>query len=195
MFDATLQMVKNISDRDLLEMKEIDERLSITMNFYNIIGTAVYFEKPTMMPFFASRMVHITMENGLCKHSILGFLQFALVLLNSNIANNGIKSASQVGKAAMSCSKMRYNMPDQLPFLYNVYYGFIAHYTEPLQTCADMLQQGFDTGMALSESSTAFFNSIQHIWIAVMAGERLPTLLEKVDFYLEKTNTYQNEIA
>ena len=28
-----------------------------------------------------------------------------------------------------------------------------------------------------------------------MAGDRLPTLLEKVDYYLKLTNTYQNETA
>jgi hypothetical protein len=195
MVDATLQMVKNISDRDLLEMKEMDERLSIIMNFYCIMSIAVFFEKPTMMPFVASRTVQLTMEYGLCKHSISGFVNFAAILCSNKEEKKGIESASQIGRAAMSCSKKRYNTPDQLPFLYLVYNSFIAPYTEPLQTCADMLWQGFNVGMSLGESGIAFFNSIQHIRIAVMAGERLPTLLEKVDFYLEQTNTYQNEIA
>jgi hypothetical protein len=38
-------------------------------------------------------------------------------------------------------------------------------------------------------------NAIQHIWIALAAGESLPILLEKVDYYLALANTYQNEIA
>jgi hypothetical protein len=58
-----------------------------------------------------------------------------------------------------------------------------------------MLRQGFDAGMSLGESGTAFFNAIRHIRTAVIAGESLPILLEKVDYYLALANTYQNEIA
>jgi hypothetical protein len=58
-----------------------------------------------------------------------------------------------------------------------------------------MLRQGFDAGMSLGESGMAFYNAIQHIKTAVVAGDRLPSLLEKVDYYLEQANTYKNEIA
>ena len=188
-------MVQRISEKDLLEMKEMDERLSITMNFYRIMGHAVYFGKPEMMPFVASRMVQLTMENGLCEHSNSGFVQFAAILCSSKLAKKSIERASQIGKAAMSCSRKRYNTASQLPNLYLDYYGLIGFHTEPLQTCADMHRQGFDTGMSLGESGTAFFNAIRHIRTAVIAGDRLPTLLEKVDYYLALANTYQNEIA
>ena len=193
---ATLQIVNRISDKDLLEMKEMDERLSISMHFYSLMATAGFFRKPEMSPFIACRMVEYTMEKGLCKYSILGFVQFASVLLSSKIGDKkGIKIASQIGKAAMSCSKTRYHTSDILPNLYMGYYGFIAPYTEPLQTCADMLRQGFDAGMSLGESGMAFFNALTHIRTAVHSGDRLPTLLEKVDYYLALANTFQNEIA
>ena len=195
MVEATSKMVQRISEKDLLEMKEMDERLSITMNFYRIMGHAVYFGKPGMILFVASRMVQLTMENGLCEHSILGFVQFAAIICSSKIAKKSIERASQIGKAAMSCSRKRYNTATQLPSIYHCYYGFIAFHTEPLQTCADMLRQGFDAGMSLGESDTAFVNAIQHIRTAVIAGESLPILLEKVDYYLALANTYQNEIA
>ena len=41
----------------------------------------------------------------------------------------------------------------------------------------------------------AFFNAIRHIRTTVIAGDKLPTLLEKVDYYLALANTYQNEFA
>ena len=82
-----------------------------------------------------------------------------------------------------------------LPNLFLVYYGFVAFHTEPLQVCADMLRQGFDVGMSLGETGIAFFNSIQHVRAALMAGDKLPSLLEKVNYYLTLTNAYQNDIA
>jgi hypothetical protein len=118
-----------------------------------------------------------------------------MVLLSSNNANNCVESASRIGKAAMSCYRERYNTAYMLPALYSLYYGHVAFHTEPLHACADMLRQGFDAGMSLGESGMAFYNAIQHIKTAVVAGDRLPSLLEKVDYYLEQANTYQNEIA
>ncbi len=195
MIDATSNMVERISDKDLLEMKEMDERLRIFMNFYSLLATAAFFLNSDMLPFIACRMVRLTMKNGLCTYSIVGFVQFAMVLLSSNNAEMDIEGASRIAKAAMVCSKARYNSTEQLPNLLCFYYGCIAFHTEPLQTCAVMLRQGFDAGMSLGESGVALFNAIQHIKTEVMAGDRLPTLLEKVDYYLEQANTYQNEIA
>jgi hypothetical protein len=193
MVGATLNMVKSISSQDLMEMTGMDERLSISMHFYTIMGTAAFFVKPIMSFFIACRMVELTMKNGLCEYSILGFVQFAAILHSSKMTKNGIECASLVGGAAMSCWKMRYLSSGQLPDLYSVYYGFIAHHTEPLQTCADMLRQGFDIGMSLGKTGVAFQNSSLHIRTALLAGDRLPSLLEKADYYLDLTNTYLNE--
>jgi hypothetical protein len=111
------------------------------------------------------------------------------------MAKKGIESASQIGKAAMSCFKQRYNTPDLVPDIYAVYYGFLAPYTEPLQTCADMLRQGFDAGMSLGETGAAFLNSSLHIRTGLIAGDRLPTLLEMVDCYLKQQTMNQHESA
>jgi hypothetical protein len=194
MVEATSKIVERISDKDLLEMKEMDERLSISIHFYCLMGCASFFGKPEMLPFIASRIVQLTMKNGLCIYSIIGFVHYAMVLLSSNNAKN-VESASRIGKAAMSCFRERYNTTNMLPFLYSVYYGHIAFHTEPLHACTDMLRQGFDAGMSLGELGPAFYNAIHHIKTAVVAGDMLPSLLEKVDYYLEQANTYQNEIA
>jgi hypothetical protein len=195
MVEVTLKLVGTISDRNLLNMKDMDERLSITMHFYNIMGTVAYFGKHEMIHFIACRMVGLTMKHGLCKHSILGLLQFASVLCNNMMAKKGIESASRIGKAAVSCFKERYNTPDLVPDLHAIYYGLLAPYTEPLQMCADMLRQGFDAGMSLGETGAAFINSSLHIRTALIAGDRLPTLLEKVDYYLKQLIVNQNEAS
>ncbi|KAL3810773.1 hypothetical protein ACHAXA_011785 [Cyclostephanos tholiformis] len=193
---ATLELVKNVSCEDLMKMTKMDERLNLFMHFYTIMGTAAFFIKPTSSFFIVCKMVQLTMRNGLCEYSILGFVHLSAVLTSShfsNIVRHDIASASRIGRAAMSCWKTRYHSSMQLPKLYSAYYGFIAHYTEPLQTCADMLRQGFDIGMSLGQTGVAFENSSLHISTALIAGERLPTLLERVDYYLDLTNTYKNE--
>ena len=104
----------------------MDERPGISMVFYNVIQSAAYFGKPNMLPFIACRMVQLTMEKGLCKYSIMGFVYYAWALWD-------MQDASRIGKAAMNCWEKRYRTTEKLPNLYLVYYGFVAFHTEPLR--------------------------------------------------------------
>jgi hypothetical protein len=184
MIEGTSKKLKNISDSDLLKMKEMDKRLRISMNFYSILLTAAFFGKYEMLPYVACRITQLTLESSLCKHSINGFVIYAIVLW-VNKANKDIKCASRIGKTAISCSRKRYHTPEQLPFYYGAIYFLVAPHTEPLQSCADMLRQGFYAGMSLGETGIAFLNSSGHIGAAIVAGNRLPTLLNKVKLLLE----------
>jgi hypothetical protein len=136
------------------------------------------------------------MESGLCKYSIYGLIQYAMMLCTtSNNAKMDIEGASQIANAAMSCSKTQYNTTEQLTFLNCAYYGIVAFYTEPLQVCADVLQQGFNDGMSLGDTGKSCFNFSQHIRTAIIAGDRLFTLLKTVDYYLRMASSYQNKTA
>jgi len=195
MVETTLKLVEKMSSEDLLNMKEMDERLSMILHFYDILGTSAYMGINEMLQFVVCRMIQLTMKNGLSKYSILALIQFAALLCSRKVAKNGFAIASRIGKAAMSCCKERYHTPDMVPQSHLIYYGFVAFHTEPLHTCADMLRLGFDAGMSLGKVGNAFLNGSQHIRAAIVAGDRLPTLLEKVDYYLKMANTYQNEIV
>ncbi len=183
------------AERDLLEMNEMSERLSYSIYFYDIISIVASEAKPQIFPFVACRMVQLTMQNGICKHSLAGFLLFAMVLCSNSLKENDIEGALRMGKAAISTLKKRYNTSQTLSNLHLGYYGYIGFHTEPLQTCADMLRQGFVTCMSIGEVGDAFLNSSLHIRTALIAGDRLPTLLEKVDYYFTIANTYQNDSA
>jgi len=193
MIEATSKTIQSITDTELLEMKEMDETLSISLKFYSLMATVAFFTKPQIFAFLACRMVQLTMKHGVCKHSIMGFVQYAAMLCVNNTAD--IQAASRIGKAAMSCLKKRFHSADQLPRVYFAYYGLVAFHTEPLQSCADMLRQGFDAGMSTGESGTAFLNSIQHIKTSLIAGENLSSLLDKVDYYLELADLYKNKLT
>jgi len=196
MVEATSKAVQNISEADLQQMKEMEKKHSISLKFYSLITTVSFFAKPDMLPFFACRTVTLTTRHGMCKYSIIGLCQYAAVRASSATAKD-IQEASRLGKAALSCLKKRFHSAEvvaQVPGVYFTYYGLVAFHTEQLQTCADMLRQGFDAGMSAGDSATAFLNSVQHIKTSLIAGERLLTLLEKVDYYLKLTDQHKNEL-
>jgi hypothetical protein len=190
LIQETLGLVKSLREKDLLEMKEMDEKDSILVKFYLLKTSAAYIAKREMHPFFACRTVQLTMSRGLCESSIAGLVHFAIC-----VGKHDIDGASRIGKAAMSCLKKRYHTSEVLPRIYGLYYGGLAHHTEPLQSCADMLRQGFDTAMSLGETGFAFLNAGMHITYAYAAGERLPTLFYRADYYLELTDVHAHDFA
>jgi hypothetical protein len=194
MVKATSNTVQKVSEINLLEMKEMNATLSISLKFYSLMAVIAFIARPHMFSFLACRIVTLTMQHGVCKYSIMGLCQYAAVKGSSTTAKD-IEEASRIGKAALSCWKKRFHSAEvvaQVPFVYYIYYGLVAFHTEPLQLCADKLRQGFDAGMSAGESSAAFINSSQHIKTSFIAGEKLSTLLEQVDYYLELTDLYKN---
>ena len=135
------------------------------------------------------------MQHGLSNYSIQGFVQYTVMLCGNAMAKD-IQSASRIGKAAMSCFNKRFNSSaEQVPRLYASYYGEVAPYFEPLQTCADMARQAFSAALSRGESRIAFLSAMQHIKILTFAGEKLPIILERVDFYLKLADQYKNIMA
>lgn len=170
------------------------EKISMTLKFYRLMTTVSFFAKPEMYAFLSCRSVQLTIKHGICNHSILAFVNYAAMLCGSK-GTKDIQGASRIGKAALSCMKKRFHSPEMLPDLYLCYYGFVAHNTEPLQSCSDMFRQGFDSGMAMGDCGTAFLSSVQHIKSLLIAGEKLPILLQKVDYYLDLADKYKNELT
>lgn len=182
------------SDTDLLDMKEMDGMNRTVLDFYGIMTSSALFARPEMRLFLICRKVQFTMNTStLSEGSVIGFIELASVLCRED---KGIEGALRLGKLAMSCFKKRYyGSTFVMARLYCIYYSFIAFHTEPLQSCADMFRLGFDIGMSTGETVGAFFNSFSHINTALAAGERLPTLLDKVDYYIRLAEAYQNKFA
>jgi hypothetical protein len=195
MIEATIGMIEGISDKDLLGMKEMDSKLATSMRFYNLMWIAAFMGKPEMLPFIACRVVQHTMESGLCKHSISGFLILAALICSKSVPNKETATSTKIGKATMFCFTQRYNTSEQIPEAFCYYYGFVAWRTEPLQTCTKKHGQAFDVGMSLGESGMAFNNAIQYVMTAILGGDRLPSLMEKVDYFMQKADNYQHLLS
>ena len=70
-----------------------------------------------------------------------------------------------------------------------------AFHTEPLQLCCDMFRQGMDLALSTGQRHHAFLNMISHVRFLLLSGQKLTTLLDKVDYYLGLAATYKNDFA
>ena len=175
----------------------MDAKLSISIKFYSLMAAVSFFVEPNMLAFLACRSITLVTKHGICKHSILALCQYAAVKA-TRATTEDIQEATRLGKAAMFCLNKRFHSTEvvaQVPKIYYTFYGFVAYYTENLQLCANMLRQGFDAGMSAGDSATAFLNSVQHIKTSFIAGEKLPTLLKQVEYYLTLLDLYKHELV
>ena len=58
-----------------------------------------------------------------------------------------------------------------------------------------MFRQGMGLALSTGHKYPAFLNMIQHICFLLHSGQNLPTLLDKVDYYLGLAATYKNDFA
>ena len=72
MIRDTFILVNDITDTKLLEMKEMDNKISICMKFYTNLVRVAHSTQPTLKAFIGCRMVQLTMEHGICSHSNIG---------------------------------------------------------------------------------------------------------------------------
>jgi hypothetical protein len=68
MIEATSKIAESISETGLLEMKEMDEKISISLKFYSLMGDICFFAKREMLPFAVCRMVQVS-----CSISVVWF--------------------------------------------------------------------------------------------------------------------------
>jgi len=196
MVEETGELLEKISYDDLLEMREMDSEFVAKLKFYTLLLFIAFWKKPQLTTLISCRMIQISLQHGMCKDSVFGFIQYAGMTCNlSKIEEvKYIQEACRIGKAGMSLLK-KYGSPvDIMPKAYLFYYGFVAVYLEPLQVCADNMRKSFEVGMSAGESMLAVYSTILSIKIAMFGGENLQACLTEIDYHLEVMHRIQHKL-
>jgi len=194
MVKQTGEMLGKISFDDLLEMQEIDSVFHHTLKFYTQLIIIAFWKKPQMTPLIACRMIKLSLDHGVCKDSIFGFVQYAAVICHQSKEVKYIREACRIGKAAMALLNRFGSYVDIGPEICLIYYSFVAPHTEPLQLCTENLRKGFEVGISGGVSTIALYNSLFIIKTAIFSGENLQALLMEVDYHLEVMNRFHHTL-
>eukprot|EP00584_Thalassiosira_punctigera_P010333 CAMPEP_0172526094 /NCGR_PEP_ID=MMETSP1067-20121228/1094_1 /TAXON_ID=265564 ORGANISM="Thalassiosira punctigera, Strain Tpunct2005C2" /NCGR_SAMPLE_ID=MMETSP1067 /ASSEMBLY_ACC=CAM_ASM_000444 /LENGTH=1314 /DNA_ID=CAMNT_0013309531 /DNA_START=85 /DNA_END=4029 /DNA_ORIENTATION=- len=194
MTETTSKMLSSISEESLLGMEEMEGKSQFLLKFYSSISVVALVYKPDMVPYFSCRMVQLTMQHGKCKHSLLGFVQYAAVGCGHNTVTV-IQEFCRIGKLAMNVLKHFDSRADIVSRLYLIYYAFVASYSEQIQSSVNNLHRGFECGMASGDTSSGFLNAIHNIRISLNAGIDLPTIFKKIEYFLEVMKSHGNSLA
>ena len=83
MIPETLSMYSEVYGDDWLGRKMEDTNICSIIKFYSAIATAAFFCKPTHLGgYFACKVVQISLQNGVCEHTPLAFMQLSSFAFN-----------------------------------------------------------------------------------------------------------------
>lgn len=71
----------------------------------------------------------------------------------------------------------------------------VAYYTEPTQSCSEMLKKGFETGMSNGDTFSAFFSAVNCVHACILSGYKLPDILQQCNYYLNVVKQHGNVLA
>ena len=93
-----------------------------------------------LLPSFVAscKIIHITLEHGLCSESVVGLSLYASVLCQRS--NIYIEGATRIGKIALALLDL-FNI--EVPRIYYLHYGFVAGHTESPILCMEMCRKGY----------------------------------------------------
>ena len=103
-------------------------------------------------------MIQLSLDHGICKDSILGFVQYAATICRQSKNIKHVQEACRVGKEAMTLLGRFGSSADMQPKVCLVYYSVVAPRTEPLQNCIEHLRKGFkgeQTGCVMFDAAAS----------------------------------------
>lgn len=64
---STSMMLRGLSEDSLLGMKEMERKEQFILQFYSNISIVAFITNAAVLPYLNSRMIKLSMENGICK--------------------------------------------------------------------------------------------------------------------------------
>ncbi len=148
-----------------------------------------------MTPFLSFRIAKLTLENGLCKHSLVGFIQFAFSRCSAQGSSlSSIRVGCKIGKVAVSMLDEHFEYSEIKSNVVHVY-SLVQQHNSPIQKVAESAAKGFELGIASGETLSACFNADQHIRLSMIGGKRLPELLNETDRYLSIVGHHRKTVS
>ncbi|KAK1746792.1 putative AAA ATPase [Skeletonema marinoi] len=189
MIVETIKMYDEAGEEWLKSDATVDKTLRNTLQLYRAITFASFFCKShSMVVYFSSKAVQLSLSRGICEHTPLSLLQFTSVAIKDDNA----MMCYRMAKNALSLRE-RFDLATQIPELYMNFYGRVAWRFEPFQAGVHKLRQCLDAGLSSGRSDIGLFCGLNEIKYALCSGANLKSLLKRIDYYLHLMETYRSE--
>ncbi|KAL7570248.1 hypothetical protein ACA910_020671 [Epithemia clementina (nom. ined.)] len=187
----TVKLLKGRSMESLLRLPILNDSKTVAvMHMLNLLFVYAFFSKMELAPFLGFKMVEITVNNGICAVSCVGFGIYAMLLCG---AGNDIDEAYRYGKLAMAMLD-RSSSRAWLCRVSAAYYGCVYGWKRPVQECIEPLRNAFRIGIecgdiefAMVNANIMFWNQLNYASLSELDQE-IASVTDRMKFYGQETN-------
>jgi len=176
---TTYSMYIGFSTSELLGMEESKNPIHIAiMNFYReLIFVSFKVITKQLIYYYICRWAQYNSTNGFCRHTPECLASFACAL---NDWFDFSRESYKIGKVAVDLMKKYDVVSDCAPFVYLAVYSSVALLVEPYQSCADMLQRGYEFSMSKGDIDLASRNLVLMVQNLYFGGTKLSVLKKNI---------------
>jgi histidine kinase len=162
-FSLTRRLLRGKSDQQLQRLPLIsNEKKLLALQILHLIMLSAVLKEPRMAPFFACRMLRITLKHGLSTIGCFSFSLYGMMLI----------SVFRNYEEAIRFSNLSVAFVDKgidvefIPRIYASHYGAVAEFTEPLCSCLQPLLKGHRIGLYTGDTEVAALCALRYISLA-----------------------------
>eukprot|EP00567_Pseudictyota_dubia_P012323 CAMPEP_0197443254 /NCGR_PEP_ID=MMETSP1175-20131217/9033_1 /TAXON_ID=1003142 /ORGANISM="Triceratium dubium, Strain CCMP147" /LENGTH=1664 /DNA_ID=CAMNT_0042973857 /DNA_START=161 /DNA_END=5156 /DNA_ORIENTATION=+ len=183
----TLGMLSALDDDSLTNLKTMDSaEKNHVMKFLHELVFLTFMEKRSFFPIPVCRMFCLSVTHGVCRESAVGFAYYGAIQC---VALNQFSEGYRFGKLALRMTE-RFQAKDQLAKVLSVVYGWINHWTEPVQSCLPPLRQGVEAGMSAGDTEHAIICASVCPAVQFGSGQNLDLVLEETEMFSQQMLTH-----
>ena len=155
-----------------------DPQKTAAMKILNVSFSAFYVEQPILAALVAMRMVHITLQAGVCNYSCVGFATYGMLLCGF-LGN--IQEGTRFGELSLKLLD-RFEAKEFIPRVYVAVYGFIFCWTRPVEF--EQLLRGYRVGLETGDIEVRERVFVCVVCVCVCVRDRETERLREVSIVL-----------
>ena len=173
--------LRSYSDADLLQLPTCTNHETVELHhLLHELFTSLYGVRPELLPLVAAKGVDLTLRHGLSPFSPVAFALYGL--LHTFVGDHD--RSSRFGRLAIILAD-RDQFLRTRPRVHFLYYNFIHHWHEPVESALDTLAQSFDEAVANGDLDFAGVLAVVEVSQMHVAGHRLPTIAARAESAVE----------
>ena len=139
---TTANQLKKYDKKKLEELPECtNPSMAAALSCHAAVSASLYVANPNLFVIAACKSVQWSLRYGVSKNTITGFCCFAMLL----VSMDETAKALELAESALAICEI-YNYKEALPLGVAIIFGFVRHWSRPLQQFVSPMQYGIDVG-------------------------------------------------
>jgi predicted ATPase/signal transduction histidine kinase/tRNA A-37 threonylcarbamoyl transferase component Bud32 len=177
--------------RSIAELSQLPDMTNpVTLSALRILmvtGPAAYITRPELFPRLIFTMLDLCSNYGNTAVAAFGYAGYGLIL---SAGLGEVETGYQAGNLALNLLE-RFGAKTLKPRVYELVYGHLRLWKEPLRTTLEPLQQAIETGIETGEMEYASYSALLYCNHLLFVGEPLGVVAQKQQQYLDMIQQFK----